>query len=163
MGTDYMNLAPDINEIKCLLHDIISRGAQAKVANVLGVSPADLSHRCNPDHDRKPGLVEGLREAWAIAAVDQEAYRKLKAYLYTLLESWAETAKPTDKNLSGLLGDAAKDLTELQRARFIEGKPVHDQLDQALAVKASIDEFIAGLGTQFELKSSNVKEMKARS
>lgn len=159
MDTEIMNLAPDIYEIKCLLHDIISRGAQTKVAAVLGISAADLSHRCNPDHDRKPGLVEGLREAWAIAAVDPEAYRKLKAYLETLLQSWTEQTKPTEKNLSGLLGEAAKELTELQRARFIENKPVHDQLDQALAVKAAIDEFIGGLGTQFELKS-NVKEMR---
>lgn len=160
MNTDIMNLAPDINEIKCLLHDIVSRGTQAKIANFLGVSAADFSHRCNPDHDRKPGLVEGLREAWAIAAVDQEAYRKLKAYLDGLLESWTEQAKPTEKNLSGLLGDAAQQITELQRARFIENKPVHDQLEQALAVKVAIDQFIAGLGNQFELKQGTLKIAK---
>jgi hypothetical protein len=157
-----MQLAPDIQEIKCLLRDIISHGDQVTIANLLGVKSTDVSHRFNPDQDRKPALVEGLREGWAISIVNPEAGRKLKAYVNALFDSWLEPVKATDKNLSTLVNEALKETTELVIARS-EAVPVHDQLDRALAVQQVIDQIIVGLQSQFELRAeSDVKRFPKR-
>lgn len=155
MYSETMNLAPDIHEIKCLLHDIISRGAQAKIANVLGVSPANLSQRCHPEHERKPGLVEGLREAWAISAVDQEAYEKLLVYIENLLHSWRDTTKPNERGVSILVGEATELLAALQKARFIESRPIHDQRELLTSVIATLQKALSGLPNEFELRSDS--------
>lgn len=152
MSTDALRSAPDIQEIKSLLGDILAHGHREKVANVLGVTRKDISNRLSPDENRKPGLVEGLREYWAICVVSQEAGRKLRAYIDGLSDSWLNPPVGTDKNLATLIGEAGEEMATLSRMRH-EGKPIHEQREQALAARAALDQFLAALETQFELKS----------
>ena len=149
MNDTPMRSAPDQHELKCLLSDIVKHGNKTKVANILGVSPSDISQRFDAENEtRKLALAEGLREVWAICGADQEAGRKLRSYIEGLFDCWLDSVKVTDKNLSCLLSDASQDALSLLRARSIDGKPVHVQREQALAVRATIDQFIAGLESQ---------------
>lgn len=154
-----MRLAPDLQQIKSLLSDIVSRGDQAAIGNILGVTAQDISNRFNPDNARKPALVEALRELWAISLVNQDAAQKLKAYIDGLFSAWLDPVKTSERNLSTLLGDASQEVTDLIRAR-LEGKPIHTQREEALAAQAALTQFIAGLDGQFELRSSNVKDIR---
>jgi hypothetical protein len=145
-------IAPDTIEIKTILRNAVSHGTVTKVANILGVSAGDIAHRFDPSHDRKVNLAEGLRELWAIACSDPDAYQIVKTYLALLLDSWAEPVPTSEKSLSGLIGEAAEKLNNLQRARFIEGRSENVQREETLAVITSLQQFLAGLGKQLELK-----------
>lgn len=152
MSTKSMRTAPDLAKLKALLRDIVDHGDQSDVANILGCTRKDVSNRFNPDSDRKPGLYEGLREAWAISAVNPEAARKLRAFIDGLFDSWLDPVQATEKNLATLVGDALDEAAELARTRM-ESKPVHLQREQALALRATVDQFISGLDNQFELRA----------
>lgn len=161
MTTTPMRAAPDMAKLKTLLSDLISSGDQVDIANILGCTRQDISNRFRTDSERKPGLYEGLREAWALSAVNPEAARKLRAFIDGLFDSWLDPVTATEKNLTTLVGDASQEATDLVRAR-LESKPSHVQREQALALRATIDQFIAGLDNTFELRSqaSNVKELR---
>jgi hypothetical protein len=156
MSTNSMRAAPDLAKLKALLRDIVSHGDQADVANILGCTRKDVSNRFAPESDRKPGLYEGLREAWALSAVNPEAARTLRAFIDGLFDSWLDPVMATEKNLSTLVGDANQEAGDLVRAR-LENKPARQQREQALALRATVDQFIAGLDNQFELRSETAK------
>lgn len=155
MSTNSMRAAPDLAKLKALLNDIVNYGDQADVANILGCTRKDVNNRFNPEQERKPGLYEGLREAWALSVVNPDAGRKLRAFIDGLFDSWLNPVKATDKNLSELTDTAMQEAVELMRARIVENKPVRVQREQALALRATVDQFIAGLDNQFELKSES--------
>lgn len=115
----------------------------------------------NPNRKKKKlGLIEALREFQAICVVSQEAGWKLKAYIDGLGDAWLNPPAGTDKNLATLIGEAGEEMATLSRMRH-EGKPVHEQREQALAARAALDQFLAALEQQFELKQeSTVMPMK---
>lgn len=152
--------APDTIEIKTVLRDAVSHGTVAKVANILGVTPGDISHRFDPNNERKMNLTEGLREMWALALADPEAYRIVKTYCVMLMDSWAEPVPTSDKSLSGLVGEAAQKLIDLQTARFIDNRSENAQREEALAIITALQQFLAGLGKQLELKNQAVTPIK---
>lgn len=157
-----MPTAPNIVEIKTLLRDAISHGTVGKIANILGVTPGDISHRFDPNNPRKDIMAEGAREGWAIACADPAAWRIIKTYFILLFNSWDEPVPATDKGLSNLIGDAAQKLNDLQTARFIEGRSGHVQRDEALAVIAALQQFLSGLEQQLELKDSDASRFGKR-
>src|SRR5229473_5172379 len=118
MSINSMRAAPDLAKIKALLRDIVSHGDQSDVANILGCTRKDVSNRFSPESDRKPGLYEGLREAWALSCVNPEAARKLRAFIDGLFDSWLDPVQATEKNLATLIGDASQEATDLVRARL---------------------------------------------
>lgn len=106
---------------------------------------------------RKLGLTEALRECQAITLTNPEAGRKLQAYIDWMFSEWLEEISPEPKTDADLVRASA----ELYAAR-LESKPSHVQREQALALRATVDQFISGLDNTFELRSqaSNVKEMR---
>lgn len=152
MPIDAIRSAPDIQEIKCLFNDILAHGTREKVANVLGVTRKDVSNRFTLDHERKPALYEGLREVWSVCLVSPEAGRKLRAYIDGLFDYWLDPPVATGKNITTIIGEAGEEMATLSR-EHLEERPVRDRRDQALAVRALIDEYIAVLEQQFELRA----------
>lgn len=142
---------PDTKEIKTILQDSISHGSVQKIANILGVSHSVISNRFNRNREEKVYIAEAAREFWAMACADPEAYEIVKAYFFTLLDSWGKPAPASDKGLSDVLIEVHEKLNELDRARFVEGASVKVQRQDASEVIAKMAQFIAGLGKQLEL------------
>jgi hypothetical protein len=154
---------PDTTEIKTVFQDAIKYGAAQKIARYLGISHSVVSDRFNRNNDKKLYIAEAAREFWAIASADPEAYQVVKTYFVMLLDSWAESIPTTDKSLSGLVGEAAEKLNDLQRARFIDGGSPKVQREETLAIISALQQFLTGLGKQMELRNeSQVTPMKRR-
>ena len=148
-----MSNAPSQHELKALLSDLVRHGSQIKIANILGVTPGEISHRFNPDHECKLRLAEGLREAWAIAGGDPEAFRGLRAYLDTLFDSW-ELPESSAGSLPVLAIAADQEADDVIRA-FVGNKPIHEQRKEATEAIAALKRYVDGL----DRASSNVKEI----
>lgn len=105
---------------------------------------------------RKPklSLGEGLREIQAVCLVSPEAGRKLRAYIDGLLDYWLDPPIATGKNITTITGEAGEEMATLTKAQ-LEEKPARLRRDQALTVRALIDEYIAALEQEFELRSES--------
>jgi hypothetical protein len=145
---------PDTVQIKTILRDAVSHGTMQKMANILGVSHSEISRRFDPNQEKRAYIAESARELWGLACTDPEAYQIVKTYFVMLLESWAEPVPTSDKSLSGLVGEAAQKLNDLQKARFIDGRSETIQREETLAIISALQQFLTGLGKQLELKGS---------
>lgn len=150
---------PDTVEIKTVLHDAVSHGTMQKQANILGVSHSEISRQYDPNNDKRTPIAEAARHFWGLSVNDPEAYETVRTYFVLLLEAWACPVPTSDKGLSNLVGVAAEKLTDLQKARFIDGRSPAVQREETLAIITALQQFLSGLGKQLDLKS-NVKEMR---
>lgn len=157
MTLEPVKLAPDVVKVKCMLRDILSHGDQAAIAAILGVKHQDISQRFSPDNDRKPGWIEALREGWAISVVNQDAGWKLKAYVDSLFDSWLSPVRPSEKNLTTLIREAQEGLTALVGAK-LDGKPLGELREEGRAARAALDQLLAGLDLEFELKAEKFQK-----
>lgn len=152
---------PDTVEIKTVLRDAVSHGTVQKMANILGVSHSEISRQYDPNNEKKAAIAEAARHFWGLSINDPAAFETVKTYFVLLLESWAQPVPASDKGLSGLIGEAAQKLNDLQKARFIDGRSPAVQREETLAVITALQQFLSGLGKQLELKpGSNVKEIR---
>lgn len=124
------------------------------MADTLGILPAELSRRLQVDGNRKPDLYGGLRECWAATTTNQNAGWKLKAAIDALFDDWLDPVKATDKNLTTLIREAQECLTALITGK-LDNKPLRELKEEARATRAAIDQLLAGLESEFELRSDS--------
>lgn len=101
-------------------------------------------------------LEKALRHFHALSIADPKAFLIIKTYFATVLETMADPVPVSDKGLSTLVGEAAEKLNDLQKARFIDGQSEKIQREETLAIISALQQFLAGLGKQLELKPSGV-------
>lgn len=154
---------PDTFEIKTVLHDAVSHGTMQKMTRLFGhTSHSEISRQYDPNNEKRTPIAEAARHFWGLAENDPEAFKIVKTYFVMLLESWSEPIPVSSKSLSGLVGEAARKLNDLQEARFIDGGSEKIQREETLAIISALQQFLAGLGKQLELKSpvSNVQGIR---
>jgi len=127
------------------------------MANILGVNPADISHRLDPNSERKLNLAEGLREAWALCGANADAGRRLQAYLNSMFVGWLGEPSLSGRKLCAVAGDVAREFGEFMDAR-LRDLPAAQQMKEAVEARETLDRFIHGL--QSQQNSSNLAEFK---
>lgn len=156
MPQEAIKSAPNITKLKVVLHDILTDGDQTEIAGMFGLSHQCVSQRFSTGSQTKPSLYEGLREAWAISCVNPEAGWKLKAYVDGLFDSWLSPVQATEKNLTALIRDAQENMTALVSAK-LDNKPLAELREEGRAARGAIDQLLAALDLEFELRSTAPK------
>jgi hypothetical protein len=103
-----------------------------------------LSRRFSPNDERQSGIAEGLRELCGIAVTNPEAFRTIRAYVETMMDSWENPEKKTEC-LPVLVIAANKESDDVIHA-FVAGKPVIEQrkeIAEAIAALKRCDEKLA--------------------
>lgn len=146
--------APSPETIKCFLRETIPYGGQVKIANILGVTPGEISQRFNPDGDRKLWIAEGVREEWAIAGGAPTGYALLRTFLDAARDSWQTPVKP--ESLTALVVAADKEADDVIQA-WATGKPVHVQRAQIVEAIEALKKCLKKLDCA---DGSNVAEIR---
>lgn len=128
----------------------MTHGDSEEVANLLDIQPAVLSRRCQVDGNVRPGLYEGLREAWAVSETNADGGWQLRAAINAYFDLWLEPVKATDKTIPGMIKDAQESLTELVVAK-LENRPLREVREKARTSRSALDQLIAGLDNEFGL------------
>lgn len=153
-----MRSAPDPNEIRVLLSDLLKHGDRVKLANVFGVTESAISQRLNPNSNGHCRIADGLYDAWAICGVNSNAGRALKTYIFDLFESWLGVNRPTSSDEA--LADASHDFADILSSR-LKHKPLREQLREAVTAQSKLAEFIEGVERELRAENSgNVAQIR---
>lgn len=147
-----MATAPNPREIATLVSDLLKHGDQEKVADALHITPSNLSRRLNPLDVNRLGLYEGLRELWAIAEVNPDAFSGLRVYVETLFDSWQKPATAIAP-LPLLVIAADKEADDVIRS-FVAGKPAHEQLAEVTQAITALRRVADALGQSGQLREA---------
>jgi hypothetical protein len=139
---EQMMHAPNEQQIRCLLDDLLKRGDRMRMANIFQVTEQAVSQRFSRNSEGPCHLYQGLFDAWAICGANPVTGAELREFVVSQFDLWLGS---TTSGASGdLAGDVVRETADVVIAE-LEKQPAHKRLTEALEAQTKLTEYIKSL------------------